>query len=67
MPADLEFEAEWILSVHRVGVVPKEDQPVPGNIAVERILCVQTVSLPGATACARIVCLTASQGTSHIG
>lgn len=28
MPADLEFEAEWILSVHRVGVVPKED-PFP--------------------------------------
>lgn len=39
MPADLEFEAEWILSVHRVGVVPKEDTSRPKQLAVgENIL-----------------------------
>lgn len=39
MPADLEFEAEWILSVHRVGVVPKEDPSHLKQLAVgENIL-----------------------------
>lgn len=34
MPANLEFEAEWIPSVHRVGVVPKEDPSRPGQLGV---------------------------------
>lgn len=34
MPADLEFEAEWIPFVHGVGAVPKEDPSRPEQLGV---------------------------------
>lgn len=54
MPADLEFEAEWILTVHRVGVVPKEGPSRPKQLAVgENILylCSNSVSIWGNSVC----------------
>lgn len=63
MLADLEFEAEWILSVHRWGWFPRRAHPVRGNIAVW-----EDTHFSASPNCVPAWgCLTASQATSYIG